>query len=106
MSTTTITSIQRGIIFLMAEWSGPAQLACRQLIDFLQQRGIPSEQLHVLNVDHHPELYNMPELVGKIHGWGETAIVKDGRIVFVIDLGKNPHQFQKQCNELLQAYSI
>ena len=104
MTTTAIQSIQHGIVFLMAEWSGGAKWAHRQLVTFLEQRGIPLEQLHVLDVDRHPELYDMPELSGRIHGWGETAVVRDGRIVFVTVLGKDQSQIQEHCDELLRAY--
>jgi hypothetical protein len=72
MTTTAIQSIQNGIVFLMAEWSGVAKLAHRQLVSCMEQRRIPLEQLHVLDVDCHPELYDMPEFVGKVHGWGEA----------------------------------
>ncbi len=105
MNTTTITSIQRGIVFLMAEWSGPAIQAYQKLLDCLKQRGIPPEQLYILNIDYHPELNDVPELAGKIHGWGEAAIVKAGKITFVIVLGKDQHQIQQNCDELLRVYS-
>lgn len=104
MNTTAIPSIQRGIVFLMAEWSGPAKLAYRQLVTSLEQRGIPREQLHVLDVDCHPELYDMPEFTGRIHGNGEAAVVRDGRIVFVMVLGIDRSRTQEHCDELLRIY--
>lgn len=104
MSTTAIPSVQRGIVFLMAEWSGPAKLAYRQLVTSLEQRGIPSEQLHVLDVDRYPELYQMPEFSGRIHGYGEAAVVRDGRIVFVTVLGKDRSRTSERCEELLRVY--
>ena len=104
MTTPVIQSIQHGIVFLMAEWSGGAQWAYRQLVTRLEQRGIPQEQLHVFNVDQHPELYHIPELTGRIHGYGETAIVRDGRIVFVTVLGKDQTRIQEHCDELFKAY--
>ncbi|MEO6184644.1 MAG: hypothetical protein ABIP71_16380 [Verrucomicrobiota bacterium] len=102
--TTTIQSIKRGIVFLMAEWSGGAKWGHRHLVAFLEQRGISAEQLHVLDVDRHPELYDMPEFAGKIHGWGEAAVVRDGRIVFVTVLGKDQSRTQEHCEELLKVY--
>ena len=105
MTITSINSIQRGIVFLMATWSGGAVSAHRHLTSFLEQHGIPKQQLHVLDVDHHPELYDMPEFAGKIHGWGEAAIVKDGKIVYVTVLGKDQNQIQNHCHELLRVYS-
>jgi hypothetical protein len=63
------------------------------------------DQLHVFNIDHHPELSQIPELASKIHGWGETAIVKDGKIVFVAALGKDQKRIPEICEELLRIYS-
>jgi hypothetical protein len=104
MNTNTIQSIQHGILFLVANWSGGAKLAHQQLIAFLERSGISLQQLHVIDVDRHPELYDMPELSGKIHGWGEAAVVRDGRIVFVTVLGKDTSQILELCNELLREY--
>jgi hypothetical protein len=101
---TAIQSMKRGIVFLMAEWSGGAKLGHRHLVTFLEQSGISTEQLHVLDVDRHPELYDMPEFAGKIHGWGEAAVVRDGRIVFVTVLGKDQSRTQEHCEELLRVY--
>jgi hypothetical protein len=105
MTAATIDSIQRGIVFLMAEWSGGGQWAYPKLVAFLEQHDIPLEQLHVFNVDDYPELYDMPELSGKIHGWGEAAVVKDGRIVFFTRLAKEQHLIQDHCDELLRVYT-
>ena len=105
MDTTSISSIQRGIVYLMATWSGGAQWAFPKLVSFLQQHDIPSEQLHVFDVDQHRELYDLPQLVGKIHGWGEAMVVKDGRIAFFTLLGKDQHLIQEHCDELLRVYA-
>jgi hypothetical protein len=51
-----------------------------------------------------PELYDMPEFAGKIHGWGEAAVVRDGRVVFVTALGKDQSRTQEHCEELLRVY--
>jgi hypothetical protein len=104
MTPTAIQSIQHGIVFLLAEWSGGANWAHRQLVTSLEQRGIPLERLHVLNVDRHPELYDLPEFVGRIHGWGEAAVVRDGKIVFVSVLGKDQSRVREHCDELFRAY--
>ena len=105
MTTISITSIQRGIVFLMATWSGGAQWSFPKLAAFLKQHDIPSEQLHVLDVDEHPELNDVPELVGKIHGWGEALVVKDGGIVFSTCLCKDQHLIQERCDELLRVFT-
>jgi len=104
MTTASIISIRQGIVFLMAEWSGGAQWAYPKLLAFLEQHGIPSEQLLVFSVDQHPEFHDMPELSGKIHGWGEALVVKNGRIVFFTRLGKDQRAIQEHCDELLRVY--
>ena len=105
MTSSSITSIQRGIVFLMATWSGGAQWALPKLVSFLEQHDIPSEQLHVFDVDQHRELYSVPELVGKIHGSGEALVVKEGKIVFLTRLGKDQHLIQEHCDDLLRVYA-
>lgn len=104
MSATAIQSIQHGIVFLLAEWSGGAKWAHDQLVTFLEQRGIPLERLHVLDVDRHPEVYGLPKFAGRIHGWGEAAVVRDGKIVFVSVLGKDQSRIQEHCDELFRVY--
>jgi hypothetical protein len=100
-----MTSIRRGIVFLTATWSGGAQWAYAKLVSFLEQHDVPSEQLHVIDVDRHTELFDLPELAGKIHGWGEALVVKNGEIVFVTPLGKDQHLILEHCNELLRIYA-
>ena len=104
MTATDITSIQRGIVFLLAPWSGPAHSAQRFLVSFLERHDIHADELHVLDVDAHPELYDVPDLVGKIHGWGEALVVKDGRIAFFTPLAKDLRTIQERCDELLRFY--
>lgn len=104
MSHKRFPSIQHGIVFLMAPWSGGAQWAHRHLTEFLQQRGVPSEKLATLDLDCEPWVYDWPEFAGKIHGWGEAAVVKDGRIVHFTILGKDQRRIQEHCTELLRAY--
>ena len=104
--TTKIASVQRGIIFLMAEWSGNAHLAYGQLTRLLEERHLPSDHLICIDVDREREVYNLPEFAGKIHGNGEAAVVKTGRIVFVTSLGKDKRQIRERCEELLKFYDV
>jgi hypothetical protein len=104
MTTTSITSIQRGIVFVMAEWSGQAKWAHKQLVDFLAEHRTPPEHLTCIDVDRQPDVYDLPEFSGKIHGYGEAAAVRDGRIVFVTTLGKDKNRIQERCAELLKFY--
>jgi hypothetical protein len=101
---TTFSSIQNGIVFLMAEWSGPAKLAYNDLKSFLENHHSALDNLTCVDVDREPDIYNLPELAGKIHGWGEAVVIKNGKIVFVAVLGKDKGQIQNRCEELLKIY--
>ena len=100
-----ISSIQNGIVFLMAEWSGPAKLAYNGLRHFLEKRGLVLSNLTCIDVDREPSIYDLPELAGKIHGWGEALVIKNGKIVVVTALGKDKSQFENRCEELLSNYA-
>jgi hypothetical protein len=101
---TNITSVQSGIIFLMAEWSGQAKWAFTRLEDFLFRHQLTSGHLICIDVDHEPSICNLPELAGKIHGYGEAAVIKNGKIIFVTTLGKDKDQINNRLEELLQIY--
>ena len=88
----------------MAEWSGPAKMAFKQLEDLLAQKHIGSENVICIDVDREPWIYDLPEFAGKIHGNGEAAVVKDGRVVFETSLGADKTQIQERCEELLRFY--
>jgi hypothetical protein len=72
--------------------------------DFLAQSGTALEHFTSIDVDRQPEVYDLPELSGKIHGYGEAGVVRDGCIVFVTTLGKDKSQIQERCAELLRVY--
>ncbi|SRR6266498_4433809 len=104
MSVAAISSIQRGIVFVMAQWSGQAKWAHQHLTGFLSQHPPALEHLTCIDVDEEPSVYDLPEFSGKIHGYGEVAVVRDGRIVFVTVLGKDRSRIQEHCEELLRFY--
>jgi hypothetical protein len=90
----SIRDIDRGIVFLMAEWSGPAQWAWRQLCDFVD--GYPGAKPNVIKVEWQDPgpVYSRPELEGKVHGLGKAMVVKDGQIVFSPFLAKKRRRFR------------
>ncbi|HXC99876.1 MAG TPA: hypothetical protein VN048_11080 [Verrucomicrobiae bacterium] len=103
--TTNIALVQRGIVFLMAEWSGQAKWAYKQLKDFWELHNGTPEHLICVDIDREQNVVcALPELAGKIHGYGEAAVVRDGKIVFVTTLGKDKSQIQNRCEELLKFY--
>ena len=89
----------------MAEWSGPAKAAHKYLAEFLAQNPPALEHLICIDLDRQPEVYNLPELSGKIHGYGEAAVINDGFIVFATILGKEKSQISERCEELLRKFN-
>jgi hypothetical protein len=105
MSTvTSIRDIDRGIVFLMAEWSGPAQWAWRQLCEFVGSYAGPKPNLVKIEWQDSGPVSNLPELEGKVHAWGEAVVVKHGQIVLFTVLGKEKAEVQSRCQKLLRAY--
>jgi hypothetical protein len=65
---TNITSIQHGIVFLMAKWGGQAKWATNQLKSFLEQHQVALDHLTCIDIDPEQYICNLPEFSGKIHG--------------------------------------
>jgi hypothetical protein len=100
----SIRDIDRGIVFLMAEWSGPAQVAWRQLCEFADGYRGAKPRIIKMELQEGAPVYDVPELSGKIHGWGEAMVVRGGQIVYFTVLGKEQVDVQGRCQELVRAY--
>lgn len=85
----SVRSIRRGVLFLMAFWSGPSVQAFAKLTEVLARLDAEGLELVVVDVDGSPDLYDLPEFKGKVRGYGETAWVRDGKIVATSGLGLN-----------------
>jgi hypothetical protein len=96
----TVRSIRRGVLFLMAFWSVSARLAFEKLTEVLAELDAGLE-LVVADVDGSPALYELPEFKSKVHGYGEAAWVRDGRIVATSGLGVNTACFEPNTRALL-----
>jgi len=97
-----VSSIHRGILFLMAFWSGSSVQAFAKLTEVIARvDGNGALELVVVDVDGSPALYDMPEFLGKVHGAGETAWVRDGKIVVTSGLGLNLACFEPNTTRLL-----
>jgi hypothetical protein len=97
----TVRSIRRGILFLMAFWSGPSIQAFARLTEVLARPGAEHLELVVADLDGSPALYELPEFKGKVQGAGETAWVRDGQIVATSGLGLNTACFEPNTLALL-----
>jgi hypothetical protein len=101
-----IGTIRCGILFIMAFWSGPARVAFNELMRVLE--AIDPEgrlELVVVDTDGCPDLYDVPEFVGKLNGAGEAAWVRDGRIVRTSGFGYHPECFEPYTRLLLEECS-
>jgi hypothetical protein len=99
-----IPTIRCGILFVMAFWSGTSFQSLFRLKQTLSRLD-PSGRLEVVVVDTDgcPDLYEVPELVGKLHGNGEAAWVSAGKIVCTSSCGSDPKAFQTYTRHLLGA---
>jgi len=97
-----IAGIGRGILFIMAFWSGTARLAFAELKRVLG-RYDPGGQLEVVVVDTDgcPDLYEHPAFVDRMHGAGEAAWIVGGEVVCTSGLGFNPKCFEPFTRHLL-----
>lgn len=97
-----IQTIRRGILFVMAFWSGTSFQSFARLKQTLSRLD-PDGRLEIVVVDTDgcPDLYEVPELVGKMHGNGEAAWVCGGRIVCTASNGSQPQAFEVYTRHLL-----
>jgi hypothetical protein len=99
-----IESIQRGILLLMAFWSGTSWKAFISLTEVIA--GLESEglELVVIDVDGSPEVCEeVPEFKWKVHGHGEAAWIREGKILSTSGMGLNIDCFKPNTIALLQA---
>ena len=101
---TVIGTIQYGVLFVMAFWSGPARMAFAELKRVLEKVDpLGRLELVVVDTDGCPDLYELPEFAGKLAGAGETAWVRDGRIVHTSGHGYQPECFEPYTRQLLNG---
>jgi hypothetical protein len=100
---TVLGTIHCGVLFVMAFWSGPARLAFQELKRMLEVVD-PEGRLEfvVVDTDGCPDLYELPEFVGKLHGAGETAWIRDGQLLRTSGLGYHPECFEPYTRLLLE----
>lgn len=96
-----VANIDRGVLFLMAFWSITAFQSFRALRDVLTRLRADALEVVVIDVDGSPEVYSIPEFFGRVHGCGEVAWVRDGRIVAASGIGLNPQCYEPNTRDLL-----
>ena len=99
-----ISSISYGVLFVMAFWSGPARKAFVELKRVLAATDPDGHlELVVVDTDGCADLYEVPGFAGKLHGAGETAWVRNGKILFTSGLRFRPECFEPNTRGLLKA---
>lgn len=100
-----VHSIQHGILFLMAFWSGPSLKAFSNLTKALSDMGAGELELVAVDVDGSLDIYQLPEIkalfggvVNAPVGKGEAACCRDGRVVHAAILGSGDDTNQYYVN--------
>lgn len=77
-----VGSIKRGIIFVLAKWSGASQLAFRGLNEALASiPDLGDMRLYVIDADDEVTRQLVSSLGDVSHGCGETYWIRDGKVV-------------------------
>ena len=99
-----VDQIACGVLFVMAFWSGPSHQAYRKLTEVLAALD-PEGRLEfvVVDTDGCPALYDQAQFIGRMSGAGETAWVRDGRILCDSGHGYNPECFEPNMRILLST---
>lgn len=99
-----IDRVARGVVFVMAFWSGPSRRAFRRLTEVLAALD-PEGRLEfvVVDADGCPAFHDRAGFIGRMSGAGETAWVRDGHILCDSGHGYNPECFGPNTSKLLAA---
>jgi hypothetical protein len=101
-----VGTVHCGVIFVMAFWSAPSRKAFEVLERVLSELDASGRlELVVIDADRSEGLQQLPEFAGKLHGAGETAWVKDGKILRTSGLGFHPECFETFTKELIRNCS-
>jgi hypothetical protein len=97
-----VRTIRCGVLFVMAFWSGPARKAFAELKRVLAAVDPGGRlELVVVDTDGCPDLHELTEFAGKLHGAGEAAWILDGEMVCTSGLGFHPECFEPNTLRLL-----
>src|SRR5262245_59071996 len=98
-----LATIRCGVLFVMAFWSGSARLAFQELKRVLEVVDPDGRlELIVVDTDGCPDIWELPEFVGKLHGAGEAAWIRGGQVVRTSGLGHHPECFEPNTLLLLE----
>lgn len=98
-----IATIELGVLFVMAFWSGYSRKAFAELKRVLAEHD-PNGKLELVVVDIGgcSDVELTPEFHSTIQGYGETAWIKNGKVVRTSGAGYHPECYEGFTRELLQ----
>ena len=97
----TVHAIDRGILFVMALWSGPSHRAFAELKTVVERLKAEDKlELVVVDTDGSSALETIPEM-NVFHGAGETFWIRKGKIVSMSGPGLNLDRFKPNTIALL-----
>ena|SRR5262245_29184899 len=106
VDSSVIGTIRCGVIFVMAFWSSPSRKAFEELKRVLSELDASGRlDLVVIDADGSESLQQLPEFSGKLHGAGEAAWVRNGKILRTSGLGFHPECFRRFTEELIRDCS-
>jgi hypothetical protein len=76
-----IESIRKGIVFIVAFWSGPSLVALSILTTLFNQLDFKEVDLYVVNIDGLTCEFIEKHWGNVVNGWGETFWIKNGAVV-------------------------
>jgi hypothetical protein len=80
-----------GAVYFHARWSAPSVLGLAKLRDAMTARGMPGEAISVVDLDAHQDaIESLAEQGCKFGGWGEAAVIRDGKVTFFLALAHGP----------------
>ena len=110
-----VRSIQNGVLFLVAFWSGPSLNAFSKLTKAIHDTGAGDLEMVAVDVDGSPDVYQLPEIkklfggvVTAPPGAREAAFCRNGEIVHaaIIGSGDDPNQYYFNAREFLSSSGV
>lgn len=93
------SSIERGVVYVLANWSGPALVSLRKLMAMLETVDATGFQVHVFNTDFmSAQFINAYGKFPSSGGWGECFWIKNGKVIY-----SDGGYYREDADELIAA---
>ncbi len=100
-----ILTRKRASIFFHAPWSGPSNVALRVLQEELLVGGVPRDDLCVVDVSSEEKtIHRLMDEGLALHGYGEAAVVRDGKIRYFVVLGQKNEAVAARVSDFLHEH--